>query len=528
MKRLLLSLLTIGMLIMSVCVFAEEEYDSYIVKYKDGYSPGQKSEISMFSLGADEEPVETPVVEEWNMYTVSAENLDRIDMSMVEYIEPNYKLELYSDYIPNDTYYQYQWNLPMIKMPYVWGQGYFGDGVRVAVIDSGIDLNHSDLYGYISEENCVDFSGSGYFEETLPEYYAINRMENIHGTSVAGVISSSINNSSGIAGISKAQIYMLKVFKAVKLNENTIKYTGDISNTISALHYAVNKIKCDVVNMSLGFSSNSGGEIPATDETMKSLRRVIDFAYQNGTIIVAASGNDGNKENAISYPAYSDHVISVGSVNSQKAISAFSSHNKMVDVVAPGEDVITACGYYPVEDDGNDAYIFSSGTSVAAPHIAGVCAVVKGINKDINQDDVELLIKYSCEDLGREGRDDYYGWGLIDASRLITLVDTDEAELVAGYPIYDAAKDELTLNYFNSSNTMQYTGVSSRAVIYDENDTLAYISESIDITVPAFSEKSYTFEGIDIPNGGCAKILCMSDWQKMLPATNVAVYSMAL
>ncbi len=525
MRKLLLGVLVIIIaLMLPTSIFAEDNYDSYIVKYKDGCTPVS---MSTFSLSCDGEGIE-PIVEDWNMYKVDKENLAYLDMSQIEYIEPNYKLELYFEYTPNDTYYQYQWSLPMIKMPYVWEKGYFGEGIKVAVIDSGIDLKHLDLHGYISEGNCVDFSGSGYFEETLPEYYAINNSANNHGTSVASVISSGINNGNGIAGVSKAQIYMLKVFRAVKLDGNTITYMGEVSNTISALHYAVNNIKCDVVNMSLGFSSDSGGEIPATNETMKSLRRVIDFAYQNGTILVAASGNDGDKGNAISYPAYSDHVISVGSVNAEKAISPFSTYNKMLDVVAPGEGVLTACGYYPEEDDGRDVYSFRGGTSFAAPHIAGICAVAKGINRDITQDDIELLIKYSCEDLGSGGRDDYYGWGLIDANRLITLVDTAESELAAGYPTYDATKDELTLNYFNSSNTTQYTGVSSRAIVYDENGVLTYISGPTEITVPAFSEQSYSFEGIDIPNGGCAKILCMSDWQKMVPATNVAVYRMSL
>lgn len=524
MKRLLLSLLTIGMLIISVCTFAEEGYDSYIIKYKDGYSPEQKAETSLFSLRTDEEPVVKPVVEEWNMYTVSAENLDRIDMSMVEYIEPNYELELY-DYVPNDKYYQEQWNMPLIKMPYVWGQGWFGENVKVAVIDSGIDLYHRDMADCIVVSKCVDFTGSGYIGETTPEYYAISNTENLHGTSVASIIAATMDDLWGMAGMTKAELYMLKVFKAVQVDSTTIETSGRVDHLLEALHYAATRLDCDVLNMSLGFKTNSGEALPSTSQELRILNTALGYARSNGTIVVAASGN--TYDNSRNYPACCDHVISVGAVDKYKNRASFSTYNDKVDIVAPGKEVWAARGYYPTVERDRDLWSYVNGTSFAAPHVAAAAAIVKGMDSDINQDKMELLIKYSSDDLGTVGRDDYYGWGMLNMKTLTDFVDDTAAELVAGIPRFDEATKTITLEYFNSDDENVYTA-SAMAVIYDESGCIDYVNPRVTLSVPAFSELEYTFENIEIPSGGWVKIFCIKDWENMIPATRIVEVKPAL
>ncbi len=375
MKKLLFIFTFLISLTVFCGVYAEEEY---LVKVKD-------SEIS---LAENIEGLE-PVVKEWRIFKISESDLDTLNESMIEYIESDYDIKL-ADFIPNDPGYlsnQVQY-MNMIKVPYAWDNGFFGNNVRVAVLDTGVDLNHPDIAGSIVDT--ADYTGSGTIKEVSP-----------HGTSVSGVVAAGINNGIGVAGVSKADVVMLKV----------VHSTGKISNVLAAMYDAVTKYDCKIINLSLTFTSSSG-EIP-TDQ-VKSFNDAVDEVYEKGAIVIAAAGNDAKKGNPKSYPASCDHVISVAAVDKNEEWADFSCYNDMVDVAAPGVSL-----YLPVDTESHSSgYGFASGTSFASPHVAAVAAMLMGQYPDMTCDDFADAIAATSKDLGEEGRDDKYGYGLLNVEGL--------------------------------------------------------------------------------------------------------------
>lgn len=230
--------------------------------------------------------------------------------------------------------------IKMINAQDQWDRGNQGEGVVVAIIDTGVDYNHPDL-----QENIIggrDFTGKGDYMDGHG-----------HGTHVAGTIAAA-NNSSGIVGVApKAKILALKALKD--------DGTGDMNWTISAIRFAV-KQKVDVINMSLG------------GQHSYALRKAVQEAVSAGIIIVAAAGNEGDGDEGteeLSYPGAYPEVIEVGAVDFGGILAEFSNTNKEVDILAPGVDVFST---YP-----NGKYARMSGTSMATPHMTGAVALLKSI-----------------------------------------------------------------------------------------------------------------------------------------------------
>ena len=240
------------------------------------------------------------------------------------------------------------WNIRMVKAPGAWARGYDGWGVKVAVLDTGIDYNHPDLYVF----GGVDFSGSGSYKDY-----------NGHGTHCAGIIAAREYRGKIVGVAPRAQLYAVKV-----LNNNGSGYTSDI---IAGMEWCMkNGIK--VASMSLG-----GAYAPT-----EAYKNAVSRCQQNGVLVVAAAGNSGHTNfpwvNAPANSAregwWSPSPIAVGAVDSNNNLAYFSSRGRRylpwnpVGCVAPGVNVWST--YL------NNGYTTMSGTSMACPHVAGLAALL--------------------------------------------------------------------------------------------------------------------------------------------------------
>ena len=255
--------------------------------------------------------------------------------------------------------------------------------VLVAVIDTGINPTYADFAGRVRMDLGYDFVNR--------QRLAID--DHGHGSHVAGVIAANSNNTYGMSGINaKASIIPIKV-----LSEDNY---GSNSNIAKGIMHAV-KNKAKVINMSIGGGFSS-----------RAIEDALAYAKKQGVLVVVASGNDG--ANKLSYPARSQYAFSVGSSNRFDKRSAFSNYGEGLDLIAPGQDIPSYLS------DGESA--FWSGTSMAAPHVAGVASLLYSLKPTIKASEVESILKKSAQDLGKKGYDTSYGYGRLDADRAVQFV----------------------------------------------------------------------------------------------------------
>ncbi|WP_078379249.1 S8 family peptidase [Sutcliffiella halmapala] len=235
--------------------------------------------------------------------------------------------------------------IDLIQAPALWNQGFKGENVVIAVIDTGCDTQHPDLAGrIISGRNFTDDDNGD--PEVFTDY-------NGHGTHVAGTIAAT-NAESGVIGV--APEVKLIILKALAGEEGS----GEYEWIINALDYAINE-KVDIISMSLG------GPLDVPE-----LHDVIKVAVEKQILVVCAAGNEGDGNHSteeFSYPAGYTEVIAVGAVNLQRQSSYFTNSNNEIDVVAPGEKIISTVP--------GGRYAVFSGTSMSAPHVAGALALIK-------------------------------------------------------------------------------------------------------------------------------------------------------
>lgn len=325
---------------------------------------------------------------------------------MIEYVEPNYVAKGFS--APNDTYYDFQWNFPIIGMEDAWEYS-TGKDVVVAIIDTGVA--YENYAGYVRAK---DFKNTNF----VPGYDFVNEDsrpndDNGHGTHVAGTVAASTNDEYGSAGIA----YGASIMPVKVLNRDL---SGTYADIIDGIYFAVDN-GADIINLSLGGPAYS-----------QALLDAVRYAYENNVLVVVASGNDGGGK--VMYPAaYDDYVLAVGGVDYDKQRAKYSNYGPELDIMAPGGDVDSDKNRdgYP---DGilqetlkqlgrtvlrsRTSFYFYQGTSMAAPHVSGVAALVKSMGIESVDDIMEVLTK-SAEDLGDSGWDEYTGWGLLRADKAV-------------------------------------------------------------------------------------------------------------
>lgn len=297
----------------------------------------------------------------------------------VEFAEPNF-LYMQNQIGPNDLLYieQYQWNLPAIRAEVGWDLSRGKEDIVIAVVDTGVDLNHPDLKNRLTE---------GY---NLIENNSYPDDDNGHGTHVAGIIAAETNNQEGAAGITWFnKIMPIKAMEA--------KGYGTSFDIAKGIVWAVDH-GADVINLSLG-----------NYQTSEMMKRAVDYAYKNDVVLIAAAGNDNSTQP--SYPAAYPEVLAVSAVDYNGRRASFSNYGDYVDVTAPGVQIPST--YF------NQQYAALSGTSMASPHVAGLAGLIRSENPNLTNKQVMTIIKSTAYDLGFKGNDIEFGRGLIDVRKAL-------------------------------------------------------------------------------------------------------------
>lgn len=357
----------------------QDDYDGFIYKLEDSVTKQEvrEMETAIDRLGEDTQSGSVEELIKNELYTAdSIETIEAVAApDMIEYIEPDYVISLTGTNDPG--YENYGWYLDMIKAPYAWSRNAFGEGAVVAVLDTGAEMTHPDFENtsFVDPYNAVD--GSDNVTDSIG-----------HGTGVAGIIAASYNNGRGLTGVMpKASVMPVKVFDD---EEEKAKHSWVINGIdYAAAHGA------DVINLSIG-----------DEKVSASMNDACSRAAAKGVIVVAAVGNDGGS--TLMYPASYSSVVSVGSIEASGAHSDFSHHNKYVDVTAPGRGILIPS---------KSKYYTMTGTSVSAPQVAAMAAMVKSMDPSVNSAGFKEILRATCIDKGKAGRDDYFGYGLMDLSR---------------------------------------------------------------------------------------------------------------
>ncbi len=289
---------------------------------------------------------------------------------LVESVDYNYLRK--PSFIPNDPRFGQQYGLKKPGFPRAWNHA-LGHGVRIGVVDSGIDASHPDLRSKIAARKNFTFFGGP--SDTTDQIG--------HGTHVAGIAAAATDNARGVAG--GCPDCKLLVAKSVGRFGG---YDSDISQGIvwSANHGA------KVINLSLGGPRSS-----------TTLHRAVRYASRKGALVVAAAGNDGT--NRRNYPAAYPEALAVAATNSADRRASFSSYGRWVDVAAPGVDILST---YP------GGYRKLTGTSMASPEVAGLAGLLAG--EGLTETQIRSRILHTAKDLGPAGRDPRYGAGRINAA----------------------------------------------------------------------------------------------------------------
>jgi serine protease len=379
---------------------------------------------------------------------------------------PNYRYTTQNT--PNDTLYQYQWHYSMINLSQAWTLTRGSADVVVAVIDTGVLVNHPDLqgklvdgYDFISDPS-ISLDGDGI--DSNPNDPGDNAGSSsrtsgssFHGTHVAGTIGALTNNSRGVAGVGwNTRIMPLRV-----LGKGGAGYDYDIEQAIRYAMGMSNDARrtpsrpADIINLSLGGPTISN-----------SFRQLMQEAYQRNIFVVSAAGNEGSS--APSYPAALDTVISVAAVDINRQRAAYSNYGATITLSAPGgADTPDINGdgqpdkiFSTVGDDslGNVVYLYADmmGTSMAAPHVAGVIALMKAVHPRFTPAQFTTLLHSGriTSDLGRSGYDDHFGYGLIDAYRAVLAATELTGGSVAPATPPQLSISPASLNFGLNSNTL--------------------------------------------------------------------------
>ena len=336
---------------------------------------------------------------------------------------PNYRVRALAR--PNDEFLDLQWHFTQLRLPTAWDTTTGEPGVIVAVVDTGILAGHPDLAGQLvdgydfirdpdvaADGDGIDPDPEEVANPTEPEPIAF------HGTHVAGTVAARGNNRIGVAGVAYgSRVMPLRALGAT---------TGTSYDVAQAVRFAaglpndsgeVPARPADIINLSLGGEGFS--------QVAQALYRDVRDA---GILLVASAGNEGS--DTPSYPAAYDGVIAVAAVDAQRAAAGYSNFGPHIDIAAPGGDTsadLTGDGFpdgvLSTGRSGEDfAYTFLQGTSMAAPHVSGMLALMKSINPGLTPAAIDRLLQDGelTADLGESGRDDRFGYGLANASRAVT------------------------------------------------------------------------------------------------------------
>jgi thermitase len=446
-RRVLHLLLVVLFLLLPCLTFAEEpkptansqacgamefKAGEIIVKFKEGIS---QASVQSLLLTEDVEVLDEmdnlglmllSVSKGWELEKI--EELKR--NPLVEYAEPNYAVQIAAPIMaeprysplpatgvfPNDPYLQ--WNLPNIEAFAAWDITTGSDEVVIAVVDSGVDLEHPELQDKIwanpgeIPDNGIDDDGNGYVDD-VHGWDFVNKNgypedDFWFGTYLSSIAAAETNNGILIAGVSwGAEIMPVKVCKVVYEDGAKKCYSFDWAIADGIIYAADNGAK--IINL--------GGQlIPGIDPQM--LRDAINYAHnQQGALIAAGSGdlkpNDPIPPDEYRYPGALDNVVSVAAIDYDDECSDSSVYNDKVDVAAPGVSVRGVCSPWGVP------VCTTKSTYAAAAHVSGLAALIWSVNPHLTNVQVTGIITSTAVDLGEPGWDEYFGYGRINAATAV-------------------------------------------------------------------------------------------------------------
>ncbi len=339
----------------------------------------------------------------------------------------------------NDTLFDLQWGHDAIDAVEAWNSGYRGAGARVAVLDTGFDLDHPDLAPNINMALSKDFTGQG-LQYSIADTFS-------HGSHTAGTVAAA-DNGFGVIGVApQAELVLGKVL----FDEGF----GTFEDVLEGLVYAAGPADADVISMSLGAVIPKVGDPndPELDTPEKvaavkhAFNRVSNYAYRHGATVIASAGNDALDRDAddsyIVLPADAQNVLQISATAPVGWATAptttfldnrasYTNYGRSaIDFAAPGGDfvypgnenctvatLIRPCWVFDlVFSTGNNGWFWAAGTSMAAPHAAGVAALIVGkAGGSLPAAQVEKAISAGSDDLGPGGKDDTYGRGRVNAN----------------------------------------------------------------------------------------------------------------
>ena len=308
----------------------------------------------------------------------------------VKYVEPNKRV--HALYTPNDENYSVQWGPQHIKADQAWDIERGNKNVTIAIIDTGIEYNHEDL--------STNYVAGGYDwvnNDSDP------MDDHGHGTHCAGIAAAIIDNEKGIAGIAQVNLMAEKV-----LDDNGDGTEWDVAQAI--VQAADNN--ADIISLSLG-----------GDENVSAMENACLYAWNHGCLLVAAAGNYNTC--GVLYPAAYETVIAVGAIYpTDQRLSG--NYGPNLELVAPGVGILST---YPF-----NSYDYSTGTSMAAPHVAGVAALMWSKYPSLTNHEVRDILTQTADDLGSDGFDQYYGYGKVNAVNATNLHTFDTNQSQNQYP----------------------------------------------------------------------------------------------
>jgi len=417
----------------------------------------------------------------------------------VEIAEPNYIRHALFE--PNDPGYQYQWHYPLINLPTAWDlfrplpsespMGLLGANVTVAVLDTGILPLHPDIdgqidyvtggYDFVSDiGNSRDGNGVDPDPTDPGDSSFFGFSSSFHGTHVAGTIAAATDNDTGVAGVAPdARILPIRVLGQFGGSSLDIRkglcFAAGLSTGDNCDGVPLNSRPADIINLSLGGTGSSLLE-----------QSLINELLDTGVIIVAAAGNNSSSEEF--FPAAYDGVIGVGAVTIDQSRAPYSSYGHFVDIAGPGGDTsqnIDGDAYVDgvLSTGGDDAqglieyvYPFFQGTSMAAPHVAGVFALMRSVNSELTSSQIvgmleagELTIPLG--DISNGGRNDDFGYGLIDANKAVSAAIAEDGSPPVPRPwlgVFPSA-----LNY---GATLESLNITLRNVSGGDLDIISIVS----------------------------------------------------
>lgn len=391
-----------------------------LVTFKEEASSNAVSDLSD-EVGADTKPVAPDLdIEVLKFPDIKAEDTEQRQEQSLEdakkELEQNqlvkdvgYNYVVYPRFVPNDKLYGQQYGPQKIRAPQSWNSS-LGKGVKIGIIDTGVQANHPDLAGKVVAQRDF-YSGDGTAEDGKAEDSFG------HGTQTAGIAAAKTGNKRGMAGICPG--CNLVVGKFIGPNG------GSIADSLKAINFAVNK-GAKVLNLSYGYvGPNSPQE-----------KAVINRAWNKGVFLSAAvyegypPGYYGKQND---WPAAYERVMAVSATDRNDRRVSFANYGSYIDVTAPGLNILSTNSF-----GSYDSYNY--GTSFSAPHVSGVAGLLAG--KGLSNKEMRSRIESSAIDLGKKGKDPYYGHGRIDAlaavrgttskPRRCTIKGTRGAEILRG------------------------------------------------------------------------------------------------